>query len=676
MQIWLLEHFINKKDYNYLIMNNLELNCRWHFAKQLGGREDGPNDPMQDNFKKTPYSSLIRESIQNSLDVPLDTTKPVRLEYTIRRIRANEYEHFFDLKKHIKGCMRHFKNNDDAMTTYQPMLDYLNSLGDHDSLYYIQVSDYNTIGMDYVKGDTSQPFYAFVRAAGVSAKNDATSGGSYGYGKAAYFYISPIRTILVSTQTKDNKQFFEGVASLCTHELDGEDGLRVSVGYYDNNEGEPVSNPANIPARFQRYEPGTDIYILGIDASDKESIYNEMVEATIRNFWFAIEANKLEVRINDIDVNCDTLPALMDQYFPDEHDNVRRENHYNPRPYWEAVHYVGTNPHFIMYEENLSIIGKVRFYVKKDKKATDKILYMRKPLMLVKARRTQSSNGFYGVFVCDDRIGNEILRKTENPAHNEWASSNWRENGKIVSKGRDAMEVIENFVISVMERMFSNRNSEVQQINGLDEFLYIPTAVEDDDDFESESLTGGIIDQQDEEGNSLSSEITNAEQAPIIDKPAIGKVMITDPIQERLKRNIEGGHLSGHGTRKKKKRGGGGLSTKRIEGHFDTNDEGVQGAILTEIPVIYRSFAQSDNGQIVHNIIIHSEYEFDNGRIDLIIGGEQADDIVAIKSCQPTGNISANTISGLHISKGKNTLKIVFADNMKHAVKLDAYELK
>ena len=37
-------------------MSNLELNCKWHFAKQLGGREDGPNDPMQDNFKKNPYA--------------------------------------------------------------------------------------------------------------------------------------------------------------------------------------------------------------------------------------------------------------------------------------------------------------------------------------------------------------------------------------------------------------------------------------------------------------------------------------------------------------------------------------------------------------------------------------------------------------------------------------------
>ena len=41
-----------------------EKNCRWHFAKQLGGREDGPNDPMQDNFKKTGFLNKYIEIIQ------------------------------------------------------------------------------------------------------------------------------------------------------------------------------------------------------------------------------------------------------------------------------------------------------------------------------------------------------------------------------------------------------------------------------------------------------------------------------------------------------------------------------------------------------------------------------------------------------------------------------------
>ena len=656
-------------------MSNLELNCKWHFAPQMGGREDGPNDPMQDNFKKTPYASLIRESIQNSLDVPLDESQPVRMEFTISRIRAREYANFFQLKKHAQGCIMHFNNNDDAKATYQPIIDYFDSLGEFDDLNYIKVADYNTRGMDYEKGDTSKPFYAFVRAAGVSSKKDASAGGSFGFGKAAYFYISPLRTIFVSTQTEDDKHFFEGVSSLCTHELENEPGMFVSVGYYDNNDGEPVTDVDNIPVRFRRDEPGTNIYILGIDASDKASINTEMIEAVLRNFWMAIYEGRLEVNINSIEINKDNLHEIMTQYFSGEHDTVRRETYYNPIPYLDAVMNAGNDNHHIMFEDTLSEIGHVRFYAVKAKKATDKILYMRKPLMLVKARRTQSSNGFYGVFICDDETGNEYLRKTENPAHNEWKSANWRENGKIQPKGRAAIDDVDNYIIKVMERMFSSRTAEIQNIQGLEEFLYIPTAVDDDDDFENESLLGEVIDQKDDEGNSLSTDLSDFIQSPTREKPSTGKVMIENS-QTTHEKDDKGKELSGHGTRKKQIPGGGGTTPGKIDSRYTEKEEGVDGTFLSEVPVNYRSFALVENGKVIHNIVIHSDYDFENGRIDLIVGGDQSDDVVTIKSCSVPGTIHENSISGLHIFKGKNILKIQFADNMKHAVKLDAYELK
>lgn len=484
-------------------MNNLEIGCKWHFGKQNGGREDGPNNPMQNNFKKSPYASLIRESIQNSLDVPIDDSLPVKMEFTTSRIRAKEYENFFKIKKHIKGCLSHFNDNQDAKDLYQPMLDYLNSLDLYDSLNYIKISDYNTCGMEYLKGNTSNAFYAFVKSAGVSAKDDTSAGGSFGYGKAAYFYISPLRTIFVSTMTKDGRQFFEGVSSLCTHNLEGEDELRVSVGYYDNNNGEPITNPSNIPIRFQRFKPGTDIYIIGV--SNKDLIYKEMVEAVLRNFWLAIYEKKLEVTINQTEINYETLSSVMEKYFPEECDTANREKGYNPRPYLDAVKNVGIDSSHILIEDTMPTIGHVCFYAVKNKKAIDKVLYMRKPLMLVKAKRTQSSSGFYGVFICDDRQGNKYLRKTENPAHNEWNSSNWREKGRINPKAREAIKDVDTFVISIMEKMFSGRDKNVQNIQGLNELLYIPTAVEDDDDFENESLIGDIIGQKDTEGSSLSA---------------------------------------------------------------------------------------------------------------------------------------------------------------------------
>ena len=60
-------------------------NC-WHFAEQLGGMDVGPNDPMSENFKKTPFASLIRESVQNSLDAVKNTSKSVTMRIKICRV--------------------------------------------------------------------------------------------------------------------------------------------------------------------------------------------------------------------------------------------------------------------------------------------------------------------------------------------------------------------------------------------------------------------------------------------------------------------------------------------------------------------------------------------------------------------------------------------------------------
>ena len=60
-----------------------ELNCKWHFSTHSGATQDvGPNNAAAEHFKETPYPSLIRESIQNSLDVVKDPTKPVKMVFS------------------------------------------------------------------------------------------------------------------------------------------------------------------------------------------------------------------------------------------------------------------------------------------------------------------------------------------------------------------------------------------------------------------------------------------------------------------------------------------------------------------------------------------------------------------------------------------------------------------
>ena len=662
-------------------------NC-WHFAEQLGGMDVGPNDPMSENFKKTPFASLIRESVQNSLDAVKNTSKPVTMRIKICRVDQRNFAHLFELRKYIEGCLSYYNQNRNAADVYKPMLEYIQECMDNRKLYYIKVSDFNTKGMHYKKDDTNCPYYAFVRSGGVTCKNDDTAGGSFGFGKAAYFYISALRTILVSTMTERGKVFFEGVASLCTNKTDNV--KRVAVGFYDNNEGEPVNNQEKIPTRFQRKEPGTDINIMGIrinpatEEDDKNAIYKEMTEALLRNFWMAIYDKKLVVEFGDVEkeegkeyckvINSENLEEQMEFCGFDEVDSAKKVKNYNPRPYLEAVANAELDKNHVLFKDKLPLLGNVRFYAWKDKRGNSRIIQMRSPRMLVDGKRNYSSNEFYGVFFCDDPNGNRRLREMENAAHDEWSEKNWKVNGRTSQEAKDTMQELKEYMTYCVGKLFDSKDTEALKIRGLEENLYIPTEVEDDDVLESESYIGDSTNELKDDGNSMTGDVQQESQKKAEPIKALGKVMVGNSTSAAPQE--KGGLLSGHSKKHKSKKKGGGVGSRNIQGRNAATEGGAEGTFMEEIPVRYRSFAQEENNEIVHNIVIHSDHDVYNGRIDLLVGGEQSDDEVDIVWASD-GTVSGNSISELLISSTeKNVIKVKFADGMKHAVKLDAYEIK
>ena len=659
-------------------MSDLELGCEWHFATFTGGREDGPNDAASTTYKGVPYPSLIRESIQNSLDAALSTDVPVKMEYTIGRVKRLDYTNFFGIRKHIEGCLEYYKDNKDAENIYRPMLKYFDPSKVDERIWYIKISDSNTTGMDYKKGDTSCPFYAFVRSSGVSSKNDENAGGSFGFGKAAYFNMSPLRIILVSTMTTSGKHFFQGIASLCTHTIDGGEKV-VAVGFYDNNSGEPVDCDESIPQPFRRYTSGTSIFIMGV-TDDKTSIYPQMKEAVLRNFWMAIHDKRLEVTIGDVTKNegaitiaADTLKQEMETVFPDDIDEAAFAKRYNPRPYYMAVANKDSGDPYFYFKKEMETLGLMRFYALKNKDAADKIVYMRDPRMVVYAKKNKTHHGFYGVVLCDNPKGNRILREMENPEHDKWSHSNWKVEGKNSPIGKDAENDLGNFVKYAIETMFPDKDSTVQAIQGLDDFLYIPTAVEADNSGGS-SLVGDTTDGTTDSESSPTTNIKDAKEQTPTDTTAIGKVLIMSNDPAGHHNDPAGSLLAGHGNGNRKSNGGGGTSATNITGRYSSGG-GIGGTVQTEIPVRYRSFARKGNGKTVHTIIIHSDFDVTSGRIDLLVGGEQKDEEMPVATCSQ-GSAVGNTICGLRIVKGKNVLTLMFADNMRHAIKLKAYEFK
>ena len=307
---------------------------------------------------------------------------------------------------------------------------------------------------------------------------------------------------------------------------------------------------------------------------------------------------------------------------------------------------------------------------------------MRRPLMLVYGKRTQTSYGVFGLFVCTNPIGDEILRSLENPAHDEWKQSNWRNAyGRIVEKGALALEEIHQFRQRCFMELFANSQDTALEITGLDDLLYVPEDLLEDQGDDADHQMGAPTGNTKEDGLSLTSEIKENPTIPEQDDSSsnIGSVKINlpgssdtyeDPDEDTDPTQVIG--IGGH-TRKRSRRKGGKATAGNTPKIKSIDEE--SGTYKMYLPVEFRVVAQNENGEFFHYLKIHSPHDVIDGELELITIGEQADDIVNLDYTD-NGEIQGNIIRGVVLEEGRNIIKVHFDDNMRHAVKLKAYEIK
>jgi len=679
-------------------MSKAECNCCWHFAKSLGGQDQGPNDAMGENFKKAPYDSLVREAIQNSIDAQADPDVPVIVTFGFKKTTSRNYPELFKIEQHIRGCLEMY-DDENAHKKFDPMIAYLRD-ADLDKMDYLEISDENTTGMPYTKGDTKSPFYSFVQSAGNSSKASAGAGGSFGFGKAAYFNISKIRTILISTLTDGDQHYFQGVAALCTHMIKGE--KRVPVGYYGNYnkpepiDEEPIRNPDEIPNRFNRLTKGTSMFIMGLGLSNEETLeaMRTINESVVRHFWLAIIRKKLIVRVTykgqSYEINSDNLVKLVESIFPD-YDDMRR-GHKNPRPYIDAVVNAGIDDKHFVFEKEIPYLGQCAYYLIKSKNGNDYVLNMRSTFMLIKHELNRTDYGFYSVFVCTDERGNEILRMSENPAHTEWDAGNAPPQDKAIV--RDALNAKAEFIQECIGSVFVSTDVEVLDFGGLDEYLSIPMSLDDED---YNPNLGKPTDQtSDVETTSTSTEI---KEEPTVSKPRVptlGEVVVKKPKTPKNKNNDGGEEPTGHTPEIKPEKpeepkpdkpdepkpeepknpdenNQPGVDANDNPDNVEPEDEGQRLPNLEPLRISYRTFAQNGEDGLEHRLVIHSNRASHNVVITVISGGETSDEPLAV-SRSDNGNIINNKLTHVHLDEGKTIIRVWFADDMRHAIKLNVYE--
>ncbi len=661
----------------------MDANCKWTFAELSASHfHNGPQDAMIEAFKGSPYAALIREACQNSCDAKAKSKSRVKLSLTFGSLSRREFPELFNLKSHIDGCLALYPDDQNTTKVFRPMRYILDGY----TIPYLKVSDYNTTGMSFYKDFSGKPrgsFYAFVRSGGHSEKSSNTAGGSFGFGKAAYFQISGLRSIIVSTQNENGQNFFEGISSFCTHQI-GE-SYYDGHGFYDSTNGiEPNSRLEDIPSLFRRNEPGTDFYILGTGKYTTDA-KEDMAKAVLRYFWAAILDGSLEINIDNILISKETFSHVLDKYFPEEGDDAIRNHFYkfNPRPFTEVYRLAGTAECYQLIQQELPLLGLVKLYVYIDPACKrDKIIYMRKNKMVIQTELLRNHYGAYCVFICESEKGNELLRKLENASHDKWDKSNYTVNNVPCEDGKQALKEVENFVQDSLRKIFDRESNGTIEVEGLSKYLSSSEALLDEMDAKlgqtaSDELFGLPTEQP---TNKETGSTTSAGTGPKTNKqPEKPQILVTSiDTGVNIRENPDGATRNNppititpkpkpnREPKPKKPKNKPTVSTSEQEGNIDP------------LTLQSRMIAQFSDGKWWHHLMLYASRDASKVRLTLKASGEDSSSTISIaEAISNDGEVyktAGDMISDINLIKGKNVIRIRMDDNMKYTLIFEGYE--
>lgn len=672
-------------------------NLKWHFPRidNMAGR--GENDPQRELFPGHPIQTLVRESIQNSLDHPLpESNQPVRVEFSLRYFPTEDFPSLVELRdEHIKICY-----NDSKADRFASMLKAMQN----PMLCILEVADFNTTGMNYDYSNDTGGFKQFVRYTGDPNKKTG-AGGSHGYGKIAYFNLSEISTILVSSMCSDGQCTFEGVSRLATHSTGVIRQLFYDTGFLDNKNGAPIQEDVNnlhdIPEDFRRTSTGSTVSILFADINDSNiaDAFKIACESVLRNFFAAIQDGYLEVNVNfgsgyEQEFTADKLESIFqDRFFQSPTDDTRSGyiDRFNPHPYWLAYHYndVTINEElseaeaieqcagkkYICFKKDLPIIGKSALYINVEaNNGNDMVVFMRCPRMVVAEQHNKSSKGYSAVFLCDDDRegkGNYMLRLMEDAAHRTWSKKQLRFDKRgpemIDHAGKIEIEM-RDFIHKCLDIVFPPSQTDTDDVE-LEDFS-APLVTEEE---ATNPLLGDIINKQGENDNIQGSPVDSHVGTIGTSRKSsyIGKAQVIEKKRAKKaeeKTDITGGHnTDSHVTPKPHTPSSG-------NENFTESEEAKERTVREKFTVKYRIFSDVDqDGRVLFTLIVHSPITEANAYLKITPVGETEDNTcnVNIKTAS-IGKIRENELSKVPLVEGKNVITFTVDNEGEYAFSLAA----
>lgn len=410
----------------------------WDFPLNGGGETDGFNNSSIDTFIGRRIFSLVRETIQNSMDARSSSAAPVRVAFTFDNVEIADAKGIHELLPFLKRAKQTAENqhgeNHPASSFFSRAISLIEK---NSKVPFFGIHDFNTTGLTGpLESNIGKPgpWLALVKGSGLSIKNLPGSLGSFGHGSKAPFAVSQLRTVFYFSKINEqgiDETRFQGKSILQSMESDNYE-MTQGTGYFgDPARCMPILNQ-NIPSwpvgirSLIDSGTGTSLFIPFPDLGSKlEEFWRDIKISVISNFYYAILKGNLEINFGDEE---SLTKENLQQKFSVLLNQIKLTSEDDQDLFDElrsamTIQFPTDGKAGVLLSKTF---GEVAWYMRLGDEIDWRAVGIARQNGMLISRRAKSLEKFTGtkpfdMFLCViGEQGSQILRAAENPAHTEF----------------------------------------------------------------------------------------------------------------------------------------------------------------------------------------------------------------------------------------------------------------
>jgi hypothetical protein len=390
------------------------------FLPNPAEEDEGLGHAGIETYRDEPYAGTARETGQNSRDAY--DNLPVRISFDVLDIPRGSIPAIDALQSIIETCLEQVAGQEKESAFFQQALKVVSGT----VLKVLRIADFNTTGArgPSVKGT---PFHSLLKASGVSIKDRADSGGSFGIGKNAVFAASDLQTVFYSTVYKEGSEsrfLAQGKVILVSHR-DATGQPKRQTGYWGLSDFRPINDPAKAPEWLQRTEVGTSVFILGF--RETQNWQSRIIYSLIQNFFPAIHNGEMEFALDEgrFEIGRIGLASLFDG--PTIRGTAKANDRESEFDLSRSLYRCLVSPEAKEEIIQLPALGRVQIRVLVAEGLPKKVIIIRNGMIITdslehfgdKFVRFPMYRDFVAVVTPLEGKGSSFIKKLEDPKHHE-----------------------------------------------------------------------------------------------------------------------------------------------------------------------------------------------------------------------------------------------------------------